>query len=78
VSVREDLRQRFFEMIPLFRQSDAAFEQQTANLIDDCGSPHHPSFPDAMHCLQIELRFRLWRYKTHRGALNGFSNRVLR
>jgi transposase len=36
-----------------FGQSKAAFEQETSNLVDHCGSSHHPTLPHSMHATAL-------------------------
>src|SRR6202140_5324081 len=52
-------------MTPSLPQSDATFEQQSTNLVDDCGATHHPTLAHPVQGLQVQLVIALDRHKAH-------------
>src|SRR3984893_786126 len=63
-------------MVSSLPQSNATFEQQSANLVDDCRATHHPTLANAMQGLHIQLVIRLDRHETHRRPCDSLSDRL--
>src|SRR5467141_757344 len=63
-------------VMPPLPQSYASFEQRSANLVDDCRAPHHPTLAHAMRGLHIQLLISLDRHETHRRPCDSLSDRL--
>src|SRR5882724_4854683 len=63
-------------MTPSLSQSNATFEQQSTNLVDDCRATHHPTLAHAMQGLHIQLLISLDRHKAHRRPCDSLSDRL--
>src|SRR5216684_7940814 len=63
-------------VVPPLPQSYASFEQQSANLVDDCRATHHPSLAHAMQGLQIQLVIGLDRHKAHGRPCDSLRDRL--
>ena len=61
-------------MTSAFGESQATFEQEAANLVDDRGSSHHPALSHSMHGLQIQMLLGFDRYEAHRRPLYCFGD----
>ena len=57
-----------------FREGDAAFQQETAHLVDDGGASLHEPVAHPVHGLQVELLVGLNGNKTHVLAGDGFGD----
>ena len=57
-------------------ESNAAFEQQTADLIDHCRPPNDPALTYPVQRLHIQLVVCLDRNKAHRRSPDCFGNRL--
>src|SRR5713226_2173631 len=62
-------------MTPSLPQSNATFEQQSTNLVDDRRATHHPTLAHAMQGLQIQLVISLDRHETHRRPCDSLRDR---
>src|SRR5262249_5578030 len=63
-------------MAPSLPQSNATFEQQSTNLVDDCRATHHPALAHPMQRLQIQLVIGLDRNKAHRRSRDSLRDRL--
>src|SRR5258708_10927512 len=63
-------------MTPSLPQSNATFEQQSTNLVDDCRATHHPTLAHAMQGLHIQLLISLDRHETHRRPCDSLRDRL--
>ena len=55
-------------------KGDAAFEQESANLVDQRGATLYQSISHAVHGLPVQLLLRFDRYKTHVLLSYGFGD----
>jgi hypothetical protein len=51
--------------VPLCGKGDAALQQKTADLVDQCRATLHQAITNSMHGLHIKLLLRLDRHKAH-------------
>src|SRR5258706_8260188 len=63
-------------MTPSFPESNATFEWQSTNLVDDCCATHHPALAHAVQGLQIQLVIGLDRHEAHRRPCDSLSDRL--
>src|SRR5712691_6577385 len=63
-------------MTPSLPQSNATFEQQSTNLVDDCRATHHPALAHPVQGLQIQLVISLDRHETHRRPCDSLRDRL--
>ena len=61
------------QMDRLSRKGDAAFQQESANLVDQRGATPHEPIPNPVHCLPVELLLRLELRKAHVLLGHGFG-----
>src|SRR6516162_4967933 len=62
-------------MLASFAKGDATLEQQSANLVDHCGTAHHPPFAHSVQRLKVELVVGLDRHEAYTRTCDGFGNR---
>src|SRR5258708_37880402 len=63
-------------MTPSLPQSNATFEQQSTNLVDDCRATHHPTLAHPVQGLQGQLVIGLDRHETHRRPCDSLRDRL--
>jgi hypothetical protein len=62
-------------MYGVCREGDATFQQEPADLVDQCRATLHQSIPNAVHGLHIELLLSLELREAHVLFGHGFADR---